>query len=115
MSLRSHSAWYSRRVTSPGNHRVHVISNGSFATPQGQPSTEPSHRFQVLRANPESAGFAVAVCRPPKKLNSALAAFFFGLLGSLATQCHLIDAEPHLILGAAKFPKSHFDCLDRRQ
>ena len=31
MSCRSHSALYSRRVASPGNHRVHIISNSFFA------------------------------------------------------------------------------------
>jgi hypothetical protein len=49
------------------------------------------------------------------KSNSLLAAFSFGLLGSLATQRHLLEVEPHLILGATKFPKPHFDFLDRRQ
>jgi len=51
----------------------------------------------------------------PAKLNSPLAAVSFGgSLGNLATQCHLFDVEPHLILGTTKFPKPHFDCLDRR-
>ena len=51
----------------------------------------------------------------PAKLNSPLAAVSLGgSLRNLATQCHLFDVEPHLILGTTKFPKPHFDCLDRR-